>query len=527
MCYGAEFGGFAPRTDYGVGETPQTIAVADFNGDGAPDIASENTDSDDMSVLINNGDGTFGAANFYPCGNTPISIAAGDLDGDGDADITVANGNGTSISIFFGNGDGTFFTHQTYEFDPNLPPYPGVIITHTMADFDGDNDIDIAVVTLTGTTIMILPNDGTGTFNSHQIIAYHNGPGFPVDLVPADFDGDGDVDLMTVTGYFLGHGPGWVLFNNGDAPWTYIEFEPEGDGIVDPPADFNGDGILDIAFTRTINPGGYITVALGNGDGTFGPQTQYDVERPGYPMTTADIDLDGDIDLIVTSFGPYRTVSVLLGHGDGTFDEPLAFPGVGAVSSPIAADFNGDSFPDVATANRGKDNVSVFLNQTQFELPLDIKPGACPNPLNRGSMGLLPVAVLGTMEFDVADIDASTIEIARADGVGGTVAAHKAVYEDVATPLEGEPCDCQDLGPDGYMDLLLKFKTRDLVSVLELDDLAGGESVELVVSGAFTDGAPFAAYDCIRVVGNNVRWFSVEAGEKNNTGASDTPFVPR
>jgi len=384
----AIFGGFAPRQDYSVGETPQVVTAADFNGDGAPDLAAANADSDDMSVLLNNGDGTFGAADFYPAGNTPLSIRTADFDGDGDADLSVMNGNGTSISVYFGNGDGTFVTHQTYDFDPNEPPYPGVLITHTMADFDGDGDVDIAVVSLTGTTIMILPNDGSGTFGPHNVIDEPPGPGFPTDLVSADFDGDGDVDLMTVTGYLFGHGPARVLLNDGDGTsWTALSFDVEGDGIVDPPADFNGDGILDIAFTRTVNPGGYILVGMGNGDGTFGPLTSYNVDRPGYPMTTSDIDHDGDIDLIVTSFGPYRTVNVLLGYGDGTFADPLSFPGVGAVSSPVAVDLNGDTWPDVATANRGDDTVSVFINLTHDVLPLDIRPGSCPNPLNRGVRG--------------------------------------------------------------------------------------------------------------------------------------------
>lgn len=137
-------------------------------------------------------------------------------------------------------------------------------------------------------------------------------------------------------------------------------------------------------------------------------------------------------------------------------------------------------------------------------LPLDIRPGSCPNPLNRGGLGLLPVAVLGTMDYDVADIDVSTVVIARADGVGGAVEAHKAVYEDVGTPFDGEPCDCHDLGADGIMDLLLKFRVPDVVAGLDLNGMNHGSVVELVVSGRLTDGTPFDAYDCIRTVGRNI-----------------------
>jgi uncharacterized membrane protein len=137
-------------------------------------------------------------------------------------------------------------------------------------------------------------------------------------------------------------------------------------------------------------------------------------------------------------------------------------------------------------------------------LPLDISPGSCPNPLNRGSHGLLPAAVLGTMDYDVADIDVSTVVIARADCVGGEVEAHNAVYEDVGTPFDGELCDCHDLGGDGIMDLLLKFRVPDVVAGLDLNGMNHGSVVELVVTGRLTDGTPFDAYDCIKTVGMNI-----------------------
>jgi hypothetical protein len=137
------------------------------------------------------------------------------------------------------------------------------------------------------------------------------------------------------------------------------------------------------------------------------------------------------------------------------------------------------------------------------ELPLDIKPGSCPNSLNPGSRGKLPMALPGTMDYDVSMIDETTIRLARADGVGGEVEPISAVYDDVATPFVGEPCECDETGADGIMDLVLKFRTPDVVAGLELDGLNHGDVVELVVTGMLTDGTPFEAYDCIRAVGHN------------------------
>jgi hypothetical protein len=153
----------------------------------------------------------------------------------------------------------------------------------------------------------------------------------------------------------------------------------------------------------------------------------------------------------------------------------------------------------------GQMTISV-LTQT-VELPLDIKPGSCPNPLNRGSHGVLPVAVLGTMDYDVSMIDESSIRISRADGIGGEAEPISVMYEDVATPYEGEDCGCHEMGGDGIMDLLLKFRTPDVVAALELDGMNHGSVVELVVTGTLLDGTSFEAYDCIRTVGRNqVRW---------------------
>ena len=415
----ATYVGFAPQQSYPAGDGPHQVRVADFDGDGVLDLATSNEVGDDMCVLFGNGDTTFGAPVFYPAENTPLSIGAADIDSDGDVDLTVCNANATSISIYFNNGDGTFTT-DLYDFDPNLPPYPGVLPVHTMADFDGDGDTDIAVMSLTGTSIMILPNDGNGNFGPHQVIAEPGGPGFPIDLEPGDFDGDGDIDLVWVTGDFLGHGPGHVLLNNDDAPWTDLPFDTEGAGIVSPPADFNHDGILDLALIKTINPGGYMLVTLGNGDGTFGPQTSYDVNRP-YPPTTADINGDGDIDLIVPSFGPYHTISVMVGNGDGTFENPVPFAAGG--NNPqdlVAVDINGDSRPDIVSANRGGDNVSIFINL------------GCPGDVDGDSdVDLTDLAIL-LSDFDCTGGGC----VGDGDGDGDTD------LEDLALLLSGFDNDC-------------------------------------------------------------------------------------
>ncbi len=138
---------------------------------------------------------------------------------------------------------------------------------------------------------------------------------------------------------------------------------------------------------------------------------------------------------------------------------------------------------------------------------LEIKPGSCPNPLNPSSHGVLPVAVVGTADFDVTMIDVSSARLSRADGVGGEVTPTEgppgphSVFEDVASPFEGEPCDCHDLLGEGIDDLSMKFVTDDVVEALQLNELSPGDEVELIVTGLMVDGSPFTTTaDCIRIV---------------------------
>lgn len=140
---------------------------------------------------------------------------------------------------------------------------------------------------------------------------------------------------------------------------------------------------------------------------------------------------------------------------------------------------------------------------------LDIKPGSCPNPLNRGSQGVLPVALCGAPGFDVRDVAISSLALSRADGTGGSVGPHEGppgphtVIDDVATPQAESGCACHELDEDGIDDVMMHFDTPGVVAALSLDDLPGGAFVELVLSGTLTDGTPFSASDCVRLVPPN------------------------
>ena len=126
-------------------------------------------------------------------------------------------------------------------------------------------------------------------------------------------------------------------------------------------------------------------------------------------------------------------------------------------------------------------NINVYL---------DIKPTSCPNPFNMNANGVLPVAILGTADFDVEDINASTILLEGVEPIRWD-------YEDVAAPVVDpvEACECTTAGPDGYVDLTLKFERQAIAGLLS--DVSDGAVVELTISGETVDGVAIIGGDCI------------------------------
>jgi len=135
------------------------------------------------------------------------------------------------------------------------------------------------------------------------------------------------------------------------------------------------------------------------------------------------------------------------------------------------------------------------------EVAVDIKPTSCPNPLNIKDKGTIPVAVLGTEDFDVTQIDPSTVMLEGVPPLRWSL-------EDVATPYEPfvgkEDCeDCTTEGPDGYQDLGLKFDAQELVAVL--GTVEDGKCLVLRLTGKLKE--EFSGTD---IIGEDVVWIKAK-----------------
>ena len=157
---------------------------------------------------------------------------------------------------------------------------------------------------------------------------------------------------------------------------------------------------------------------------------------------------------------------------------------------------------------------SEYLVGPTFEVEVDIKPESCPNPLNLKSKGILPVAILGSEDFDVNSIDAASIRLLD-------VAPVRSNYEDVSAPvIDGNECDCTEEGPDGYTDLTLKFETEEIVAVITdvVPDVNGDDILALQLTGALTDETAIQGVDCVVIRGKVPSSISAKKSDINEDG---------
>lgn len=363
---------FEKKADYPTGSGPFSIARDDFNNDGIQDLVVTNRDSDNLSIYLGNGDGTFRAKTDFPTGSKSFSVVAADFNLDGKKDLATINFCCYTVSVLLGRGDGTF------DKLPNFPvnPEPRSMV---VGDFNRDGKPDLAIAFLQGSALWVLLGRGDGTFG--QPLEYKTGTS-PHAIIAFDANRDGALDLATIN---TGTETVSLLMGYGDGTFaarTEIAAGPGSTALKQ--ADFNGDGFLDLAVANLMTDA--VTVLISRGDGSFEPGKTYGVGSRPLALTTADFNGDGAVDIAVAD-REASAVTILLGRGDGTFvRSPWSdFSAGGLPYDLISDDFNRDGRPDLAVANFGANSITVLLNVDVPLAGLSIAKTGSPNPAETGT----------------------------------------------------------------------------------------------------------------------------------------------
>jgi hypothetical protein len=317
------------------GHRPGSIAVADVNRDGKPDLVVANTEDGTLSVLLGDGKGHFVPATGSPfaCGPSPNDIAVADMNRDGNPDLVVANTGTPYLTILLGDGKGGFVPSPHSPFATmSFPHVHGVVA----ADFMGNGKPAVITDSWGHDQILMLPSDGAGNL-----------------LLPG------------------------TLFHTGKRPYERLRS-----------ADFNGDSKPDVVTTDL--DANAVTVLLGDGHGGLREAVGSPFPAGAAPWSVAigDLNRDGKLDLAVIPYDQGLTdpaqlgVTILFGDGKGGFTRrpsaPLSLAGCRGPDRIATGDVNGDGVPDIVVSCAQNARLMLFLGSpsgTFQSSTLEVKTG--------------------------------------------------------------------------------------------------------------------------------------------------------
>jgi hypothetical protein len=356
---GDGLGGFtSPSTaEIAVGTSPVSVALGDFNGDTKLDFITANRDSNNVSIRLGDGLGGFTSPSTaeIAVGSGPYSVALGDVNGDSKLDFLTANYNSNNVSIRLGDGLGSFTSPTTAEIAVGTSPY-----LVALGDVNGDSKLDFLTANYGSSNVSIRLGDGFGGFTSPTTAEIVVGSG-PYSVALGDVNGDSKLDFVTAnlnaSSVSIRLGDGLGGFTSPSTAEIAVGTTPVSVAL----GDVNGDSKLDF-LTANLNSSN-VSIRLGDGLGGFTSPTTPQVAVGTNPAFIALGDVNGDskLDFLTANYNS-SSVSIRLGDGLGGFTSPSAAE-IAVSTGPYSValgDVNGDSKLDFVTTNLAG-NVSIRL----------------------------------------------------------------------------------------------------------------------------------------------------------------------
>ena len=352
-------------------EDPFQIVTGDFNNDGNLDLVFSDRNISEVFVVFGDGKGHFGAEVGFATLGPPVSPVTADFNNDGNLDLAMALPTRNSIVVLFGTGNGNFSSPTELPAGPSPFQAPLGVVA---GDFDGDGTPDLMSIAVGSNVISFIKSNGDGTFGPYLFAGVVRDD--PLMLIHADFNLDGKLDIATANLDFfgitvaLGTGSGTIL-----SPFEIATTSAGAFALT--AGDFNKDGFPDLAFLHSFpSVPGTVSIALGKGDGTFGPRMDASTGLDPRAILTGDFNFDGDLDLIVANFLS-NTLSILPGT-DNTlqFGPALTLFSLDRPIALAAGHFDIDCRLDLALLTADNETLTTLVNGSpNFRLDLvDLQP---------------------------------------------------------------------------------------------------------------------------------------------------------
>lgn len=366
---------FAAPVYYTTPNQSLRMVIGDIDGQNGPDVAVGSTAESLVSVFLNNGDGTLSGPTSYDVNSDCWDVIFADLNNDLHPDMVATNtGEYPSyvgeVSVFLNNGDGTFGTPVHYA---TLINSRSVAAGHLNADAYLDLVVGNGDTETQAGGISILLNNGDGSFA--PAVNYEGGA---LAVVVEDFDRDGNADVASSNGGCCVS----VRLGNGDGTLQpQVGYSGSGAGVGTLKA-ADVDGVNGVDLFMPSQFADHVSVILNNGDGTFGAPLTYDLEVANTQyMTYTDVDGDGDPDFAVCDgYGGTSSLSIMRNDGSAGFYDQFHTPLPGTPRADAAGDLDGDGDPDVVVSVHGDPyRLAVLMNETMPPYSHDCNGNGVPD----------------------------------------------------------------------------------------------------------------------------------------------------